>query len=42
MALDIKEFIEDNGNISNFNELGKIEGFSLKKIDRIKLYLTLN
>ncbi|WP_438422418.1 ComEA family DNA-binding protein [Aquimarina macrocephali] len=41
-ALDIKEFIEDNGNILNFNELGKIEGFSLKKIDRIKLYLTLN
>ncbi len=42
MALDIKEFIEDNGGISSFNELGKIEGFSLKKIDRIKLYLTLN
>ncbi|EZH73059.1 hypothetical protein ATO12_18765 [Aquimarina atlantica] len=42
MALDIKEFIEDNGNILNFNELEEIEGFSLKKIDRIKLYLTLN
>jgi DNA uptake protein ComE-like DNA-binding protein len=42
MALDIKDFIEDNGNISNFDELGEIEGFSLKKIDRIKLYLTLN
>ncbi len=41
-ALDIKDFIESNGDISDFNELGKIEGFSLEKIDRIKLYLTLN
>jgi DNA uptake protein ComE-like DNA-binding protein len=42
MALDIKKIIEDNGSISNFNELGEIGGFSIKKIDRIKLYLTLN
>ncbi|PKV49911.1 DNA uptake protein ComE-like DNA-binding protein [Aquimarina sp. MAR_2010_214] len=42
MALDIKDFIESNGSISNFDELGKIEGFSLKKIDKIKLYLTIN
>ncbi|WP_271770240.1 ComEA family DNA-binding protein [Aquimarina algiphila] len=41
-ALDIKDFIKSNGNISDFNELKKIEGFSLEKIDRIKLYLTLN
>ncbi|TSE05096.1 helix-hairpin-helix domain-containing protein [Aquimarina algiphila] len=41
-ALDIKDFIESNGDISDFTELKKIEGFSLEKIDRIKLYLTLN
>lgn len=41
-ALDIIEYIENNGDISDFNELEKIEGFSLEKIDRIKLYLTLN
>ncbi|MDH7444918.1 helix-hairpin-helix domain-containing protein [Aquimarina sp. 2201CG14-23] len=41
-ALDIRDFIEANNGISNFEELGKIEGFSLEKIDRIELYLTLN
>ncbi|WP_378183480.1 helix-hairpin-helix domain-containing protein [Aquimarina sp. SS2-1] len=40
-ALDIKDFIEQNNGISNFEELGKIQGFSLEKIDRIALYLTL-
>ncbi|WP_103071206.1 ComEA family DNA-binding protein [Aquimarina sediminis] len=42
MVLDIKDFIEKEGDITNFNELGKIDSFSLEKIDRIKLYLTLN
>lgn len=41
-ALEIKDFIEENNGVSNFEELGKIEGFSLEKIDRIALYLTLN
>ncbi|WP_299220295.1 helix-hairpin-helix domain-containing protein [uncultured Aquimarina sp.] len=41
-ALDIKDFIEENNGISDFEELGKIEGFSLEKIDRIALYLILN
>ncbi|MEW7291149.1 ComEA family DNA-binding protein [Aquimarina sp. 2304DJ70-9] len=42
MALEVRDFIEQKGGISSFNELGKIEGFSLEKIDRIALYLTLN
>ncbi len=42
MALEIKDFVKQKGSISSFNELGKIEGFSLEKIDRIALYLTLN
>ncbi len=42
MALEIKDFIKEQGSISNFDELGKIEGFSLEKIDRIALYLTVN
>jgi len=42
MALEIKDFIEKNKGISSFEELGKIEGFYLEKIDRIALYLTLN
>ncbi len=42
MALAIRDFIKDNGHISSFEELGKIDGFSLEKIDRIALYLTLN
>ncbi|WP_299246735.1 helix-hairpin-helix domain-containing protein [uncultured Aquimarina sp.] len=41
-ALEIKDFIEENNGISDFKELGKIEGFSLEKIDRIALYLILN
>ncbi len=41
-ALEIKDFIDENNGVSNFEELGKIEGFSLEKIDRIALYLTLN
>ncbi|WP_159090670.1 helix-hairpin-helix domain-containing protein [Aquimarina aquimarini] len=42
MALDIRDFIEKKGEISNFEELGEIKGFSLEKINRIELYLTLN
>lgn len=42
MALEIKDFVKGRGGISNFNELGEIDSFSLEKIDRIKLYLTLN
>lgn len=42
LALDIKSFIKDNGDISNFDELVKIKGFSIEKIDRIKLYLTID
>ncbi len=41
MALEIRDFIKNNGDVSSFKELGKIEGFSLEKIDRIALYLTL-
>ncbi|WP_027393788.1 ComEA family DNA-binding protein [Aquimarina latercula] len=41
-ALEIKDFIDAHQGISNFEELGKIEGFSLEKIDRIALYLELN
>ncbi|MBP2832217.1 helix-hairpin-helix domain-containing protein [Aquimarina sp. U1-2] len=40
-AIEIKDLIDNHGIISDFNELGKIEGFSLEKIDRIALYLTL-
>ncbi|MBQ4822167.1 helix-hairpin-helix domain-containing protein [Aquimarina sp. MMG016] len=40
-ALEVKDFVEANNGISNFEELGKIEGFSLEKIDRLALYLTL-
>ncbi len=40
-ALEIREFIEKKGPVKEFNELGKIKGFSLEKIDRIALYLTL-
>ncbi|WP_226294412.1 ComEA family DNA-binding protein [Aquimarina algicola] len=40
-VLEIKAFVDTNGPISDFKELGKIDGFSLEKIDRIKLYLTL-
>ncbi|MEW7280457.1 helix-hairpin-helix domain-containing protein [Aquimarina sp. 2201CG1-2-11] len=41
-AIEIVDFIKNNGQISSFDELEKIEGFSLEKIDRIALYLTLN
>lgn len=41
-ALEIKDFINENNGVSSFKELGKIEGFSMEKIDRIALYLTLN
>lgn len=42
LALDIKDFIKNNGDISRFDELVKIKGFSIEKIDRIKLYLTID
>ncbi|GAA4279125.1 helix-hairpin-helix domain-containing protein [Aquimarina mytili] len=41
-VLEIKDYIKKNGSISSFKELEKIDGFSLEKIDRIALYLTLN
>ena len=41
-ALEIKDFVELNKGILDFKELGKIEGFSIEKIDRIALYLTIN
>ncbi|SEM16896.1 DNA uptake protein ComE [Aquimarina amphilecti] len=41
-ALEIKDFIDEHEGVSSFEELGKIEGFSLEKIDRIALYLELN
>ncbi len=41
-ALDIRDFIKKNGTISDFQELEQINGFSFEKIDRIKLYLTLD
>ncbi|KAA1243834.1 helix-hairpin-helix domain-containing protein [Aquimarina sp. RZ0] len=40
-ALEIRDFIKENGSISDFEELGEIEGFYLEKIDRIALYLGL-
>lgn len=40
-ALEIRDFIKKYGEISDFEELGKIDGFYLEKIDRIALYLTL-
>ena len=40
-AIEINDYIKANGEISSFEELGKIQGFSLEKIDRIALYLTL-
>ena len=42
LALEIKDFIKHNGDISSFDELVKIKGFSIEKIDRIKLYLTID
>ncbi|GGX09966.1 ComEA family DNA-binding protein [Aquimarina muelleri] len=42
LALDIKDFVKDNGDISNFDELLKIKGFPTEKIDRIRLYLTID
>jgi len=41
-ALRIRDYIGKNGKVSSFKELGKIDGFSLEKIDRIALYLTVN
>ncbi|WP_299443911.1 helix-hairpin-helix domain-containing protein [uncultured Aquimarina sp.] len=41
-ALEIKDFIDENKGILDFEELGKIEGFSIENIDRIALYLTIN
>ena len=40
-AIEIIDYIKANGEVSSFEELGKIQGFSLEKIDRIALYLTL-
>lgn len=42
MALEIRDFIKEKGKVNAFEELKNIEGFSLEKIDRIALYLTLN
>lgn len=42
MVLEIRDYIKNKGSISSFEELEKINGFSLEKIDRITLYLTLD
>lgn len=41
MALEIRDFIKDRNGVSSFEELGKINGFDVEKIDRIELYLKL-
>ncbi|RZS93083.1 ComEA family DNA-binding protein [Aquimarina brevivitae] len=41
LALDIHDHIVEQGGISNFEELRKIQGFPVEKIDRIALYLTI-
>ncbi len=41
MALEIRDHIIAKGKISSFEELSEIDGFSLEKIDRIALYLSL-
>jgi len=41
-ALEIRDFVKKENGISNINELKKVEGFSLEKIDRIALYLEFN
>lgn len=41
-ALSIRDFIKSNGSVNAFEELKNIDGFSVDKIDRIALYLTLN
>ncbi len=40
-ALEIRDLIKSQGRISSFDELEKIHGFSLDKIDRIALYLEI-
>ncbi|WP_034230249.1 ComEA family DNA-binding protein [Aquimarina pacifica] len=41
-SLDIRDFIKEHGPVSNFQELEQIKSFSFEKIERIKLYLTLD
>ncbi|GAA4107789.1 helix-hairpin-helix domain-containing protein [Aquimarina addita] len=41
-ALEIRDFVSENQEISDFKELEKIIGVSLEKIDRIELYLKLD
>ncbi|WP_062053245.1 ComEA family DNA-binding protein [Aquimarina longa] len=40
-ALDIRDYIDHNGQVSSFDELGKIKSFSLENKDKIALYLTI-
>lgn len=40
-ANEIITYRSKKGKIESFSELGKIEGFTVQKINRIKLYLTL-
>lgn len=40
-AHEIITYRSKKGKIESFSELGKIEGFTVQKINRIKLYLTL-
>ena len=42
LAREIFQFIKVNEGISNFEELSKLQQFPTHKIDRIKLYLTIN
>ena len=42
LAREIVEYRKLHEKISSFEELAKIESFPAYKIDRIKLYLTLN
>ena len=41
LAIQIVTYRDSVGIIRDFSELSKIEDFPVKKIDRIKLYLSL-
>jgi len=41
-VLEIRDLLDTSKGLYDFNELGKIKDFPMQKLDRIKLYLTLN
>lgn len=42
LARKVVKYREENGSFSRFRELLNIKGFPADKIDRIKLYLTID